>query len=226
MNSVNTPTEKAPGWFGGRIGGAELRRRVWHMSPGLLPFVLWAFPHRDPISPFLWGIMVATVVGLSLNILLRYRLIAREGDRQRLAATAGYAVSVLVTLLLFPSHAELGLTVLAVLAFGDGSATFGGLLFGGPRLPWNAEKSWSGFVCFLVVGGVAAGVVYWGERYFNPETASPPIPFGTALVCGAAAALAGAAAESIPSRINDNIRVGVASAVVITAMHGFLVGWG
>ena len=36
-----------------RIDNTELRRRLWHMSPGALSFFLWAFPHRDPISPTL-----------------------------------------------------------------------------------------------------------------------------------------------------------------------------
>ena len=140
-------------------------------------------------------------------------------------SVAGYAGSVLMTLLLFPAHAELGLTVLAVLAFGDGSATLLGKLIGGPRLPWNREKSWSGFLAFVAVGGTMASLIYWGETHFNPEALGSGVTFWQALACGFAPALLGAVYESIPSRINDNIRVGAVAAITVTAVHVLVVGW-
>ncbi|MBW3542678.1 MAG: hypothetical protein KY476_20635 [Planctomycetes bacterium] len=204
----------------------EFRRRLWHMLPGLLPFLLWAFPHRDPISPTLRWILVGVVVALALHVWLRYRLIARPGDREQSGAVLGYAGSVLVMLLAFPAHAELGLTVLAVLAFGDGSATLGGLLCGGARLPWNPRKSWAGLVSFLAVGMPAASVIYWGETYFNPEAlAAGGVPFWAALICGGSATLAGAIAETLPVRLNDNVRVGAAAALAVVAAHSLTVGW-
>ena len=171
--------------------------------------------------------MVATVVGLAIGIFLGYQRIRRQGEQnQRLSAVAGYAASVLLTLIAFPSDAEIGLTVLALLAFGDGSATLGGLLIGGPKLPWNREKTVAGLVCFLLVGGAMSSLIYWGETAMNPESLNiPPTPFGVALLCGGTATLVAAFVESIPSRINDNIRVGVAAAVTAAAAHGLLVGW-
>jgi dolichol kinase len=204
---------------------AEWRRRAWHASPGVLPFLLWAVPHRDPISPTLQVIMILLVAGLAGHVFWRYHRIERQHDRERVAAVLGYALSVLVMLLMFPQHAELGLTVLAVLAFGDGSATWGGLTFGGPKLPWNRRKSWSGLFCFLLVGIPLAAVIYWGETYFNPESLEyQSVPFTTALLCASAAAGLGAIAESLPIRINDNIRVGVAAALGVTMMHGLVLG--
>ncbi|MGH7130100.1 MAG: hypothetical protein ACREIV_16125, partial [Planctomycetaceae bacterium] len=137
---------------------------------------------------------------------------------------AGYAGSVLATLLIFPAHAELGLAVLAVLAFGDGSATLGGMLIGGPRLPWNRAKTVSGLVSFLLVGGATASLVYWGEVYFNPESDTPPVTLGTALLCGFAAAGVSAVAESLPMRLNDNVRVGVTAAATVAVVHALVVG--
>ena len=140
-------------------------------------------------------------------------------------SVAGYAGSVLITLLLFPAHAELGLTVLAVLAFGDGSATLVGKLVGGPRLPWNPQKSWAGFLAFATVGGAMASLIYWGETHFNTEALGPGVSLVQALACGFTPALLGAVYESIPSRVNDNVRVGVVAAAGVTAAHILVVGW-
>jgi len=209
-----------------RIGATELRRRFWHMAPGFLPLLLWPIPHADPISPTLRAIIIALVLGLGASIFVNFRRIARADDRDdnRLQAVTGYAGSVLVVLMLFPAYAELGLTVLAVLAFGDGSATLGGIVLGGPRIPWNSQKTWSGSLCFVLVGGLMAATIYWGETH-NLEAQRQGVTFATALLCGGSAAVAGAIAESLPTRINDNIRVGAAAAVTVILTHGIVVGW-
>jgi dolichol kinase len=126
-------------------------------------------------------------------------------------------------LLLFPAHAELGLTVLAVLAFGDGSATLGGLLFDSRPLPWNRDKTWSGTLCFLLAAIPMASLIYWGESH-NAEALEPGVSFATALFCGGSAAFVAAIAESLRSRINDNVRVGLAASVAVAATHALAVG--
>ena len=169
--------------------------------------------------------MVLLVCGLAGHVFWRYQRIERDQDRERASAVLGYALSVLTMLLAFPQHAELGLTVLAVLAFGDGSATLGGLLLGGPKLPWNPKKTWSGLASFLAVGVPLASLIYWGETYFNPESLEyREVPFSTAIACAGVAVLLGALAETIPVRLNDNVRVGIAAAVGVTTMHALLIG--
>ncbi len=126
-----------------RLGQNELRRRFWHMSPGLLPILLWLIPHADPMSPTLRLIIVLVAIGCGLAIFVKYRRIQRPEDYGRLTSVMGYAGSVLATVMLFPSALEIGLAVLAILAFGDGAATLGGRLLRGPRLPWNSDKTWS-----------------------------------------------------------------------------------
>jgi dolichol kinase len=196
------------------------------MSPGVLPLLLWLFPHRDPISPTLRAIMIVVAVGVGVGIFVGYRRIQRRGESgQRLAAVAGYAASVLLTLIAFPEHAELGLTVLAILAFGDGSATLGGLLIGGRKLPWNRDKTVAGLACFVLVGGGLASLVYWGETALNPEANEPIATVTAALFCGGLAALLAGLIESIPSRINDNIRVGVVAAATLAITHDVVIGW-
>jgi len=209
-----------------RITAAELRRRVWHISPGCLPVILWFVPHRDPISSTLQWVLFGIISALALRIFLQYRLIRRSGERgsRGTAAVLGYAVSVMASLLLFPAQAEIGLAVLSILAFGDGAATLGGLLAARRPLPWNQEKTWAGLLSFLIVGTLATAVIYWRETH-NLEAQTPGVSFGVAMMCAGLACIIAAIAESIPSRINDNIRVGIAAAVGMVCSQSLFVGW-
>ena len=219
---IRGPHTIVDGWA--RLTPHELRRRFWHIAPGLLPLALWFFPHRDPISPVLQAILALVVAGLGLNAFLRYREIARSEDRQKLASVLGYTGGILVPLMLFPGDVEIALAFLTLIAFGDGFATLGGMLIGGPRLPWNPEKSWSGFACFLLAGVPMTSLVYWGEIAFNPESQPDRISFSTALLVAGSGVLAAAIAESLRSRVNDNIRIAVAAVTTMALMHGWLVG--
>jgi dolichol kinase len=109
-------------------------------------------------------------------------------------------------------------TVLAILAFGDGSATLGGLLIGGRSLPWNSQKTISGSLCFVFFASLMGGVIYWGE-------ANPQVPFLGALQIAALASFIAAVAESLPSRINDNIRVGISSSLGVIVGQFLVFGF-
>ena len=205
-------------WTFHRLPSRELKRRFWHMCPGLLAFGLHLVPHTDPISLTLRLIIVSCCIAIAARILLGFRQIERQGEGAGLAAVGGYSLSVLLTVFLFPRHLELGLAVLAILAFGDGSATLVGLTFRGPGLWWNRSKSWSGLLGFVVIGSLMTAWIYWGETH-NPEAADPAVSFGLALLLTSPAVLAAALAESIRSRINDNIRVGVIAAIALVLLH-------
>ncbi len=187
------------------------------MSPGLLNVLAWSIPHKDPLSPTFKWIAFSIIAGLSLALLRQFHTLLRRNETSGFSATFGYGCSIMATLLLFPAHAELGMTVLAVLAFGDGSATLGGILLGGRTLPWNRAKTWSGTMCFVFVGGPLASLAYLAES-------QPTAPVFAAIVCGMTAATVAALAESLRSRINDNIRVGIAAAVSVAAAHALTVG--
>ena len=202
----------------------ELKRRFWHMSPGLLAFGLHLEAHADPITPTLRWIIVAACAVIALRIFSSFRQIQRQGEGTGAAAVAGYAFSVLFTILLFPSHLEIGVAVLSILAFGDGSATLIGLMLRGPRLPWNRSKSWSGLLGFCVIGILMTSWIYWGETR-NPESANPPVSFMLAMAVVAPAVVSAAVAESLKMRLNDNIRVGVVAATVLSISHFLIRGF-
>jgi dolichol kinase len=201
----------------------ELKRRLWHMSPGLLPFVLQQFPHKDPISPTLRLIIVGICVAVAGRILFSFRHIQRQGESTGHAAVGGYSLSVLMMALLFPRDLELALAVLSILAFGDGAATLFGLMLRGPRLPWNSAKSWTGLLAFITVGSVMTAWIYWGETH-NAEAADPAVTIWAALALTMPAVVAAAFSESIRSRMNDNIRVGLVAAVSLALLHSFRAG--
>jgi hypothetical protein len=93
------------------LSSRESRRRLWHMTPGLLAFPLQFISHADPLSPTLRGIILAVICLLSAQIYLGFRRIQREQRENGLWAVAGYALSVLGTIVLFPDRLEVGLAL-------------------------------------------------------------------------------------------------------------------
>ena len=195
------------------------------MLPGALPFLLWPIPHKDPLAPLLMQIILGLFVVIVTVFFVKWSRIARAdvGTRDRAAAILGYAVTVMATILIFPAHIECGFAVLAVLAFGDGAATLVGKLARGPRLPWNRDKTLAGFVGFLVFALPMTTLIYWGESN-NLQQAGPAATWLQSLGIALAGVLAGAMAESLPMRLNDNLRVGVAAAIGIVAAHALVFG--
>ena len=204
------------GWTG-RLEPAEWRRRAWHFAPGILPLISWLIEHEDPLSPVFKLIALGVAFTIAAALLIRRRTIERDSQERWSAAVAGYAIPGLALMLLFPAHCELAVTVLAILAFGDGSATLCGLLFRSPSLPWNPSKTWAGTIAFVAIGAPLATLSYLGES-------QPKAPILVAAVCATSAALVAALAESLPVRVNDNIRVGTAAAVTVVCVHGLLIG--
>ena len=146
-------------------------------------------------------------------------MLFRSQQETGLWAVVGYALSVLGTIVLFPDRLEVGLALLGILAFGDGSATAFGKMLRGPVLPWNRGKTWAGFLAFIINGSLMSGWIYWGETQ-NPEALEMPLSLGRALLLTAPAVVLCAIVESVPSRINDNIRVGVVGAVSLLLLSG------
>lgn len=207
----------AAGWHAPRrLESTEVRRRLLHMLPGFLPLALWGIPHQQPWGPILLGVVAVLGFSVVVAAIARFHYVARKHCERGTAAVLGYALPVLGPLLLLPSRPEIGLTVLGILSLGDGAATLGGLRLGGPALPWNPRKSWTGLACFCLGGGTLATLLFWGE-------VTPPLPLTTVLLCVVPATLVAAVTESLPLRTNDNARVGATALLVTFLMHEWLV---
>ena len=182
----------------------EFQRKILHMLPGFLPFGLAFLPHDDPPDWIAKGIVILiTVAFTTVYILMRPR-VSRPGEENFYSTTLGYAAAVLGTMLLFPSNVEFAMVVVILIAFGDGFAYICGKRFGRRKLPWNPDKSWAGTIGFVVFAAPIASLAFWMEAQ------NPDVPFLLAAICCTIASVAAALAESWPTGLTDNLRVGVA----------------
>ncbi|HEV8069915.1 MAG TPA: hypothetical protein VGP76_19395 [Planctomycetaceae bacterium] len=222
------PWERVAGLFEERLGARETKRRLLHATPGFLPFVLWALPHDPPSSLRFLSVVTGLIVVLATVAYFQFGRVQRTAERRRdvMGAVFGYATVVVATMLICAQHVEVAFAALAVLAFGDGSATLGGLLMRGRRIPWNPKKTIVGTVCFILVATPMAAIVYWGQAHDICQTAGlPRVDFRMALVGALTAAVAAGLVESLPVRTNDNLRVGTTAAVVFGLFQWLAVGW-
>jgi dolichol kinase len=201
-----------------RLTPHEWRRRLVHMTPGLLAATLPLLPHTDPLGWFSQVFLVVVICAMALFSMTRAKHCERRGQGGWSVSVLSYAVITLGLLLAFPGQPEIGMAVTMIIAFGDGSATMAGLIVRGPKLPWNRHKSWSGLAAFMLCSIPLASFIYWAE-------ARPGVSANVALGCVAPAVVAAALAESLPLRLNDNIRVGATSGLTILLTHAMFVGY-
>jgi uncharacterized protein (TIGR00297 family) len=182
---------------------------------------------------------VAAAAALAINVLVVPRVapnVLRMDERAR-RFSVGIALYPLVVLLLiftFQRNLSVAAAGWGYLAFGDGFATLAGMTLGGARLPWNPKKSLSGSLGYVVFGFLGAAFLYG----FVAARVPTPWEFG----CLLAAALAGAAVESLPSELDDNFlppfvaaaalalllpcRAGLIDALEPAGLRGFAVALG
>ena len=122
-----------------------------------------------------------------------------------------YPTSVLLLLLLIPSRPDIVAAAWGILAAGDGAATLIGRRAGGPRIPWNREKSVAGTVAFIVFGRAAGAFLAWWCR---PIVIPPPFLWFS-IAAPLFAAAAAAAVETLPIRLDDNLTVPASAALVL-----------
>ncbi len=194
----------------------EVYRKLLHMLPGLLPFVLAFLPHDDPPDWIAMSIVVGiTLLFTGVYLALRSR-VSRPKEANFFSSALSYPACVVGTLLVFPAHAEFAMVVVILIAFGDGFAYICGTRFGRRKLPWNPKKSWAGFWGFILFSAPPAALAFWLEAR-NPE-----VPFSLAAACCGIASVAAALAESWPTQLTDNLRVGLTSAVAVSASYFLL----
>ena len=201
-------------------GTNEFYRKLLHMLPGLLPFILAFVPHDDPPDWIAMSVVTAiTLLLTGLYVGLRSR-VSRPEEADFFSSALSYPAAVLGTLLVFPSHAEFAMVVVILIALGDGFAYICGKRFGRRRLPWNPQKSWAGTLGFVIFSAPIASLAFWLEAK-NPE-----VSLGLAAACCGFASVAAALAESWPTKLTDNLRVGLTAAVTVSGSYFLLSGLG
>lgn len=196
---------------------SELKRKAVHISMGGFALLLrWLTPTQAALC---------ALGALVFNLFVLHRLTRRallrhdEKDRGFSAGIAMYPAAVLALIVAFHDRLELAAAAWGLLAFGDGMAGLVGTLLRGPRLPWNAGKTWSGFLAFVVWGTAASAfLIRWvqrgafsggeGERLVGWIGGSFVSAGDAWLVAGClAATIAAAFAESLPTGIDDNVAI-------------------
>ncbi len=109
-----------------------------------------------------------------------------------------YPLAVAFLILLFRDSLHLVAAAWAVMAFGDGAASFVG---GRKPLPWNKKKTWDGMLAFFLTGFPTGLICLWfvGERY--------GMEWGTGMGVFTVALLVALIVESLDLDAEDNIIV-------------------
>ena len=140
------------------------------------------------------------------------RAIYRNREARWDVGIVSYPLVVLLLILVFRHHLAVAAAAWAMLAFGDPAAALAGKRLGGPRLPWNPDKTWAGLAANLVAGSAAGLLLY---RF----VASERPPFWPAAVL--AGAVTFALLESVRAGIEDNLVAPIPAALVV---YGVLAG--
>jgi len=190
------------------VGAAEAKRKAVHVGMAAFALLLRWLDWR--------GAALCALAAFAFNVLALPRLggrsLFRADDRAR-GFPVGillYPLVVLVLVLLFPHRLDLAAAGWGYLAFGDGFATLAGMSLGGPRLPWNAGKRWSGFAGYVVFGSLGAAAL----SSFVAGRLPTPVEAAAFLLAG----LAGAAVEGLPSELDDNLVPPLVAAGTLAAL--------
>ncbi len=201
--------------------GSELLRKVVHVGMGGFALALrWLTPMQAA---------ACALTAVLFNLFLLHRITGRsllrtsEKEKGFSLGIALYPAMVLILILVFYRRLELAAAVWGLLAFGDGMATVAGITLGGPKLPWNREKSWAGLISFVLWGTAASAfLIRWvqhGAVAGQNDNVGMSFPAGPGLLLAGcfAAALAAAMAESVRTGIDDNILVPLAGGLTLFA---------
>jgi uncharacterized protein (TIGR00297 family) len=196
-----------------RSGGAvkapysETARQAVHMAMGGFALLLRWLPWWQTVA------IAGAALGFNLFLLPRLRVnLYRPGDLDRgVHGIIWYPLAVLLLLVTFPRRPDIVAAAWGILAIGDGAATLAGRALGGPRWPWNREKTLSGSAAFAI-GGAAAGIFFaWWCRPALPVPPAAAFTIAAPILAAAAAAFV----ETIPVRLDDNLSVAVTAGAVM-----------
>jgi uncharacterized protein (TIGR00297 family) len=188
-----------------RISG----RQLVHFAMGLfalaLRFLTWWQAAGCALAAFLFNLFVLPRIG--------GRALYRPADVSRgyPLGILFYPLSVLLLVLAFPRRPDIAAAAWAILAAGDPMAAAVGGASRGSRLAWNPDKSAAGTAAFILAGSAAGVLLAWWTR--PAVVHAPPLlfTFGAPVLAGIVAGFV----ESMPVRLDDNISVPIAAAIVL-----------
>lgn len=172
----------------------EARRKAVHILTLLLALLL------RYLSPTWAALLVFAALLFNLFFIPRLmRSVQRSPGAGLDAGIVLFPASLLILIFLYGGRMEVVAGAWALMAAGDGLAGLVGKRFGRLKLPWNPEKSWAGFVAFVVFGTPAA--VFLMDWCYSPLGFAALVgsTLGVALIC--------AVVESMPWPVNDNLTV-------------------
>jgi uncharacterized protein (TIGR00297 family) len=137
--------------------------------------------------------------------------LARGNDPRLPSAALCYALGVLLLLVTFPTRPDLVGCAWGMLAAGDGVATMVGRKWGRVRWSWNRHKSIAGTASFIVAGSAMGITLAWLLRPYAAANPSQTFLVSATLT----AAFVSAFVETIPIRLDDNISVPAAAALIL-----------
>jgi dolichol kinase len=138
--------------------------------------------------------MHLTIIGIKIPGIDEWlKNVGREGEIPGEGALYN-ALGILFTIGLLRNDSAAVISVILILALGDGFATYVGTSYGRHKLPWNKNKTWEGTI------GFAAGAIC--------ALFAMPIP-ATILIVVLATII-----ESLPLKVNDNITLPVVSSLL------------
>jgi uncharacterized protein (TIGR00297 family) len=185
-------------------------RRIVHLSmlifAFLLPYLTWRQAAGCALLALLFNVVVLPRIGADLR-----KSPACAPGSGVWTGIVIYPLSVLALVLLYRHDLYIVGATWAVMALGDGTAGVAGSALRGPALPWNREKTWSGFLGFIFAATAGA--------YVLTRWVAAAVDADVALRICAATALVGAIVESLPIRLDDNATVPLVSGAFMFCLY-------
>ena len=164
----------------------------------LLPLLTWQLAAGAAILALLFNLFLLPQFDVDLRKHPGAYDVVRRGQETRTGVIL-YPVSAILLVFIYRHHLEVAGAAWAIMALGDTAASVAGEAMGRATLPWNPGKTWAGLVAFVVIGAAGARVLTgW---------ANPALPGNKALLICVLGAILGAAVESAPIRLDDNLTV-------------------
>ncbi len=196
-----------------RARPGNLLRNVFHVGNALVVIALVTFVLTTPAArigaalagmALAWGMEAGRrwIPGVNQRLMRIFARVAHPHETTEINSATWYTTALFVLAVGVP--VDIGVTALAVLGFGDPAAAIVGRNLG--RVPLGPNRTLEGSLAFVVVGGLAAlGVTAWLH----------PAPWDTLVLRALLGGLAGAVAEVATRRLDDNLTIPLAVALVL-----------